>query len=215
MGSDGHLTSSVLDDINDRQRGLIGDFSDKSAVVIGLGGIGSWVAIDLALCGVGTLILYDTDTIEASNLNRTMFKLNQIGQLKTKAVKDLITERRKDALIITNNELFTAEHLQKLEGIDYVFDCSDTTRLKDAIAQLKDRPAKYVKLGYDGFEGTVSINDFDSGRWGTDSSYTVTPSYFAPPQFLSAIAITEMLLVKKPKSKTVNLNVKNILNQFS
>lgn len=215
MDNDGNVTSSVLENINDRQRGLIGDFSDKSAVIIGLGGIGSWVAIDLALCGVGTLILFDTDTIEASNLNRTIFKLNQIGQLKTKAVKDLITERRKDALVITNHELFTAEHLQKLEGIDYVFDCSDTTRLKDAIAQLKDRPAKYIKLGYDGFEGTISVNDFDSGRWGENNSYLITPSFFAPPQVLSAIGIIEMLLVKKPKSKTVNLNVKNILTQIS
>jgi len=153
------VTSTVLEEINNRQKGLIGDFSEHSAIVVGLGGIGNWVAIDLALVGIGTLILYDNDKVEASNLNRTLFKLNHIGQLKTKAVKELISERRKDTIVIVNDELFTVEHLKKLDGIDFVFDCSDTTRLKDSIAQLKEKP-RYIKLGYDGFEGTISVDDF-------------------------------------------------------
>jgi len=168
----------------------------------------------LALIGIGTLIIYDTDTIEASNLNRTLFKLSHIGQSKTKAVKELISERRKDSIVITNEELFTAEHLQKLDGIDYIFDCSDTTRLKESIAPLKDKP-RYIKLGYDGFEGTLSIDDFESGKWGTDSSYSVTPSFFAPPQVLSALGIIEMLLIKKPVPKTVNIHFKKLITQLS
>ena len=212
MESNGHV--STLESITDRQEGLIGDFSEHSAVVVGLGGIGSWIAVDLALVGIGTLILYDTDTVEASNLNRTLFKLSHIGQRKTKAVKDLIAERRKDTIVITNEVHFTAEHLLKLEGIDYLFDCSDTTKLKDSLAQVEGLP-RYIKLGYDGFEGTVSVNDFESGRWGEDSSYTVTPSFFAPPQLLSAIGVTEMLLVKKQVSKTVHFNTKKILTQLS
>ena len=208
------VTSTVLEEINNRQKGLIGDFSEHSAVVVGLGGIGNWVAIDLGLVGIGTLILYDNDLVEASNLNRTLFKLNHIGQPKTKAVKDLIAERRKDAIVIIHQELFTVEHLKKLDGIDFVFDCSDTSKLKDSIAQLKEKP-RYIKLGYDGFEGTISVDDFESGKWGTDSSYTITPSFFAPPQVLSALGVIEMLLVKKPAPKTVNLNVKKILTQLS
>jgi hypothetical protein len=64
-------------------------------------------------------------------------------------------------------------------------------------------------------EGTISINDFISGRWGEDNSYTVVPSFFGTPQVLSAIGIIEMLLVKKPINRTVNLNVKSILNLIS
>jgi molybdopterin/thiamine biosynthesis adenylyltransferase len=208
------VNSIVLEDINDRQKGLIGDFSEHSAIVVGLGGIGSWVALDLALVGVGTLILFDNDKVEASNLNRTLFKLSHIGQSKTKAIKELISERRRDAIVITHQELFNVDHMKKFEGIDFIFDCSDTTRLKDSIAQLKDKP-RYIKLGYDGFEGTISVDDFESGKWGTDSSYTITPSFFAPPQVLSALGVIEILLVKKPSPKTVNLNVKKILTQIS
>jgi molybdopterin/thiamine biosynthesis adenylyltransferase len=204
----------VLEDINNRQKGLIGDFSEHSAIVVGLGGIGNWVALDLALVGMGTLVLFDNDIIEASNLNRTLFKLSHIGKPKVKAVKELISERRKDTLVIAKQELFTVEHLKTLEGIEFIFDCSDTTRLKDSIAQLKVKP-RYIKLGYDGFEGTLCVDDFESGKWGTDSSYTITPSFFAPPQILSALGIIELLLIKKQVAKTVNLNVKKIISQLS
>lgn len=208
------VTSTILEEINNRQKGLIGDFSEHSAVVIGLGGIGSWVALNLAMTGLGTLILYDNDKVEPSNLNRTLFKLSHINKPKVIAVKELISERRKDTIVITNQELLTVEHLKKLEGIDYIFDCSDTTRLKDSIAQLKQKP-RYLKLGYDGFECTLCIDDFTSGQWGSDSSYQITPSFFAPPQILSALGIIELLLIKKQVSKTVNLNVKKIISQLS
>lgn len=214
MEGDRNVTSMVLEDINNRQKGLVGDFSEHSAIIVGLGGIGNWVALDLALLGMGTLILFDNDKVEASNLNRTLFKLNHIGKSKISAVKELIFERRKDTLVITNQELFTVEHLKKFEGIDFIFDCSDNTKLKDSIAQLKVKP-RYIKLGYDGFEGTICVDDFTSGQWGTDSSYSVVPSFFAPPQILSALGIIELLLIKKQVAKTVNLNVKKIISQLS
>lgn len=214
MESNRYINSVVLTEINNRQKGLIGDFSEHSAVVVGLGGIGNWVALDLALLGMGTLILFDNDKVEASNLNRTLFKLSHINKPKVNAVKELISERRKDTIVITNQELFTVEHLKKLEGIDFIFDCSDSTKLKESIAQLKAKP-RYIKLGYDGFEGTISIDDFESGKWGSDSSYTITPSFFAPPQILSALGIIELLLIKKQVAKTVNLNFKKILSQIS
>jgi len=214
METNRNVTSMVLEDINNRQKGLVGDFSEHSAVVVGLGGIGNWVALDLALIGVGTLILFDNDIVEASNLNRTLFKLSNLGKPKVQAVKELISERRKDTIVITNEELFTVENLQKLEGIDYIFDCSDTSKLKDSIAQLKQKP-RYIKLGYDGFEGTICIDDFESGKWGTDSSYSIVPSFFALPQILSALGIIELLLIKKQVAKTVNLNVKKIISQLS
>jgi molybdopterin/thiamine biosynthesis adenylyltransferase len=214
MESDRNITTSILEDIQNRQKGLVEDFSGKCALIIGLGGIGNWIALDLALIGVGTLILYDNDKIEASNLNRTLFKLSQIGEYKTKACKDLIAERRKDTIVITFEEKFTSDDLKKFDGIDSIFDCSDTTKLKDSISEVKRRP-DYIKLGYDGFDSTICINDFESGKWGEDSDYTITPSLFATPQIISALAVTEMLLVRRHPKRTVNFNIKNILNQIS
>ena len=128
---------STITEINNRQSKIIPDLSGVIAIVAGLGGIGSWVALDLALIGVGSILIYDTDKIEASNLNRTLFKESQIGQYKTDAVKELIAERRKDCLVLSFEEFFEAEMLNKLEGTEYVFDCTDTTRLKDSLYEFK------------------------------------------------------------------------------
>ncbi len=232
---DGYVITNE-DEINLRQQNIVGDYSEKIAIVVGLGGIGSWVAIDLALIGIGTLILFDDDKIESSNLNRTLFKLSQVGEYKTKAVKQLISERRKNILVITNEELFQAEHLKKYNGIDYFVDASDTTRLKDSLSKIKSKietppPATkgksiideeevairfpmYCKLGYDGLNATMCFNDFSTGKWGVDSSYSVTPSFFGSPQIISALAVIELLMKRKQIPRTVNMNVKKIINQI-
>jgi hypothetical protein len=251
---------STITEINNRQSKIIPDLSGAIAIVAGLGGIGSWVALDLALIGVGSILIYDTDKIEASNLNRTLFKESQICTYKTEAVKELIAERRKDCLVLSFEEFFEAEMLNKLEGVEYFFDCTDNTRLKDSMYEFKVRkqmefevlkkkeedknkvknkskkttanepstpnpyPAQtvnqiqeykfpqYVKLGYDGFEGTICLNDFNAGRWGTDSSYTITPSFFGTPQMLSAAAVIEMLIVKNKNASTKTVNVTTLLS---
>ena len=206
------------DEINDRQKSLLGDYSCYTAVVAGLGGIGSWVALDLALMGLGTIILFDDDVIETSNLNRTLFKLNQIGKPKTEAVRDLIMERRKDVIVLTMHERFSSDVFSKYMQVEYVFDCTDTSKLKDSIAEIRlnTKPEtafpKYAKLGYDGYEGTICMNQFNTGQWGEDSSYTITPSFFGTPQILSAFAVIELVMKHKPVSKTVNLNVKRMIN---
>ena len=204
----------VLERLNDRQKEILPDLADKAALVIGLGGIGSWVAVDLALVGVGTIILYDNDKIELTNLNRTLFKQTQIGKYKTKAVAELIAERRLDILVVTFEEIFHSVYLKKFEDVDYVFDCTDTTRLKDSIRDSGEfEDLNYVKLGYDGLDGTLSFNDFESGQWGEDNSYSIVPSFFGTPQLLSALAVTEMLL--NPKSKqTISLDMGDILKEL-
>jgi sulfur carrier protein ThiS adenylyltransferase len=55
--------------------------------IAGLGGLGSAVAIALARMGVGRLVIADFDVVEPSNLNRQQYFIDQIGQLKTAALK--------------------------------------------------------------------------------------------------------------------------------
>lgn len=208
-----------INNLYDRQSGVESQ-SDISAIVIGIGGVGSWIALDLALIGVGTLILVDPDKLEASNLNRTLFKYSQIGQQKTQAVKDLILERRPDAIVLTIDEYFNTEILKKY-NVDYIFDATDNLSTRQMIHEFYQQSdseidhTPYCKCGYDGFFATVSLNDFDSGRWGDDGSYTVVPSFFGTPQMLSAIAVIEMLLVDSQQSCSYNFNTKKLLNKIN
>lgn len=58
--------------------------------VIGIGGVGSWVAESLARHGVGKITLIDMDHIVESNINRQIHALDSTnGESKIKAMKDL------------------------------------------------------------------------------------------------------------------------------
>ena len=59
---------------------------DARVVVIGLGGLGSWVALALACCGVGRIDGIDGDVVEVSNFNRqVLFRDSDLGRPKAEA----------------------------------------------------------------------------------------------------------------------------------
>jgi sulfur carrier protein ThiS adenylyltransferase len=54
--------------------------------IVGLGGLGSNIAWMLARAGVGTLVLADSDSVDASNLERQFYFADQVGTVKTDAI---------------------------------------------------------------------------------------------------------------------------------
>ena len=55
-----------------RESEVLSRLQKKSVAILGVGGVGSHVAWNLAACGIGELHLVDGDTIELSNLNRQL-----------------------------------------------------------------------------------------------------------------------------------------------
>lgn len=69
-------------------------------VVVGLGGVGSWVAEGLARSGVGQLTLIDLDHVAESNINRQVQALDAtLGQAKVLAMKDRIAQINPDCTV--------------------------------------------------------------------------------------------------------------------
>lgn len=60
----------------------------REAIVLGAGGIGSWVVFALARIGC-SLHVYDMDTIEAHNLGGQMYNMHQVNQNKAEAIAGL------------------------------------------------------------------------------------------------------------------------------
>lgn len=60
--------------------------------IAGCGGLGSNVALMLARCGVGHLLLADADVVDASNLNRQQFWPRHVGRPKAEALAELLQE---------------------------------------------------------------------------------------------------------------------------
>jgi len=105
---------------------------DSSALVVGLGALGSPVALYLAAAGVGHLGLLDDQRVELSNLNRqVLYQQADVGRLKVEAAKDrllaLDPSLRVDALV----ETFRPVNARALFGAyDLVIDGTDTFETK-------------------------------------------------------------------------------------
>ena len=73
-------------------KGISKKLKKTRVCILGLGGLGSNVAVLLARSGIGSLKLVDFDTVEASNLNRQQYRISHIGIKKTEAMKSIIRE---------------------------------------------------------------------------------------------------------------------------
>jgi len=172
-------------ELYDRQKPLDVE-APESVTVIGVGGVGSWVALDLALAGVEKIYLVDFDEIERHNLNRTPFKESQIGKDKIQALTELIAERRMDAEVIPLDN-----RIEELSG-NFQEEIADSTVIdcRDHASPLPDDIDESVLMtaGYDGLEYTLHLNPDYDAIWGDENTeYETVPSFVAPPQFIASI----------------------------
>lgn len=106
----------------DRVEQLIGKdnlqrLSQKKVGVAGLGSGGGFVALTLAMSGVGHFILIDREDLEAANVLRHVADLRDVGRPKAEAVADLIRQRNPQVRVdIFNGDL--ESHLDVLDDLD-------------------------------------------------------------------------------------------------
>ena len=96
-------------------------------LLIGLGGLGSPIAMYLAAAGVGEMVLVDDDQVDASNLQRQIAHREQeVGvnkaQSAAKAVKDLNSNTR---VTIIERRLEGTELASQIDYVDLVIDATD------------------------------------------------------------------------------------------
>ncbi|MFH1065794.1 MAG: ThiF family adenylyltransferase [Nanoarchaeota archaeon] len=92
------------------------------ALVIGAGGIGTYVALNLALSGI-PIEIWDGDNIENTNLNRQVLYYESIGKNKAVTLKQRL-ESITNADIIANPYFFEKKHAKS--GYSAIFSCVDS-----------------------------------------------------------------------------------------
>lgn len=125
----------------------INDIYNKTVLIIGLGGVGSYAVEALVRSGISNLIIVDNDTISLSNLNRQLMTYHSnIGKYKTDEIEKRILSINPTANITKVTEFIDLNNINNLFNthIDYVVDACDTMMVKLELIRICKR--KNIKL---------------------------------------------------------------------
>ena len=106
--------------------------------IFGLGGVGGYALEALARSGIGTLDLYDHDTVSLTNLNRQILATHAtLGKLKVEAAKDRVRAISPDTVVNTYPVFYLPDTADQydLSVYDYIIDAIDTVTGKLCIIQ--------------------------------------------------------------------------------
>ena len=139
----------------------------KSVGIVGLGSLGSKLALTLARAGVGQFCLIDDDLLHPSNLVRHDSDWLHVGQHKVDAVADRIAvvnplaavSRRRVRLVGQESAATTAAATTALGRCDVIIDATanpDVFNLLAHVARESRRPLIWLEVFGGGFGGLVA-----------------------------------------------------------
>lgn len=131
-----------------------------SVLILGVGGLGSPVAMYLASAGVGKLILIDDDTVELSNLQRQIAHTTAaLGKLKVDSAAALLNLLNPAVAVQTIAQRLRPEQLTaQVKTVDAVVDCSDNFPTRFALNAVCAHLGKPLISGAASrFEGQATV----------------------------------------------------------
>ncbi len=109
---------------------------NKTVLIIGVGGVGSYALESLTRTGIKNLIIVDFDKIDITNINRQIMTLHSnVGLDKVDVWEQRIKEINSNCNVIKIKEFITKDNLNLIFNydIDYVIDACDTIETKKEI----------------------------------------------------------------------------------
>ena len=125
--------------------------SESHFCVVGIGGVGSWIAESLARSAAGHITLIDGDTIARSNTNRQLHTLeSEIGRPKVEVMAERIQQINPDCHCTPLMQHLDRENIRELleRGYDCVIDAIDGIAIKaQMIYHCKRNKIRIVTTG--------------------------------------------------------------------
>ncbi len=133
-------TASQTFDRQVRAFGLAGQKALEALriAIVGLGGMGSLVAQQLAHLGVRDFVLVDPDTVETTNLNRVANAMrDDVGQPKVEVAARYIRSMAKDAAVeCVRGDVTYVKTARELLNADVIFGCTDSHGSRAVLQQV-------------------------------------------------------------------------------
>lgn len=108
----------------------------STVAIFGVGGVGGGAVEALARCGIGHLVLVDSDRVSESNINRQLIALNStIGKPKVEAAAERIRDICPETRVTAIKCFYLPETALEFDfsQYDYVVDAVDTVSAKTDI----------------------------------------------------------------------------------
>jgi len=156
----------------------------SKVLIIGLGGLGSPVALYLASAGVGTLVLVDDDLVDRSNLQRQIIHSEaDVGVSKVVSAEQSIAALNSDVSVEVLQQRLQGEKLsEEVRKADIVLDCCDNLATRLAVNKACLQHLKPLVSGAAiRMEGQITV---------IDPRQADTPCYHCLMQFTGEQALT-------------------------
>ena len=174
-------------------KGISKKLKKTRVCILGLGGLGSNVAVLLARSGIGSLKLVDFDIVEASNLNRQQYRISHIGLKKTEAMKSIIKEINPfvetDILDIKVDRENIYSTVGDIEIVVEAFDRAETKAM--TLEELLTDKNKIV-VSASGMAGLGSANEIVTKKI-KDNFYLVGDNYSDYEEYLGIMSTRVMI----------------------
>ena len=121
--------------------GALQDALRRSTVlIVGVGAFGTWIALNCARIGIGTIVLVDPDTVEATNPPRQVLdRAADVGRLKVEVAAEMLAVSDPSIEVVTHDRLIreATDLVDLAESADLVFNSFGyrVANIRDVIAE--------------------------------------------------------------------------------
>ena len=183
-------------------KGTSEKLKEAKVCILGLGGLGSNVAVLLARSGIGYLKLVDFDIVEASNLNRQQYRISHIGIKKTEAMKSIIREINPFVEVDILDIKVDRENIYSIVGdIEIVVEAFDRAETKAMILEELLTDKNKIVVSASGMAGLGSANEIVTRKI-KDNFYLIGDNYSDYEEY-SGIMSTRVMICAAHQANVV------------
>ena len=183
-------------------KGISKKLKKTRVCILGLGGLGSNVAVLLARTGIGSLKLVDFDIVEASNLNRQQYRISHIGIKKTEAMKSIIREINPFVEVDILDIKVDRENIYSIVGdIEIVVEAFDRAETKAMTLEELLTDKNKIVVSASGMAGLGSANEIVTRKI-KDNFYLIGDNYSDYEEY-SGIMSTRVMICAAHQANVV------------